>query len=40
MVAAFEASEGGASALDGRLVERPVYLRAQATLRRASAAHT
>ncbi len=34
-VTAFEASEGGASAQDGRLVERPVYLRALTVLRRA-----
>jgi len=37
IVAAFEASAGGATALDGRLIERPVYLRAKATLRRAGA---
>lgn len=34
-VEAFEASEGGATAQGGRLVERPVYLRAQSILRRA-----
>jgi len=38
IVATYEASSGGASAVGGRFVERPLYLRSQAILRRSGTA--
>ena len=36
IVAAYEATEGGATAVQGKLIERPVYLQAQSVLKRAA----
>lgn len=40
VIAAFDASAGGATRLGDRLIERPVYLRAQTILRRAAGSHS